>query len=94
MPEEIAHRQIQTTPLWRRWITAEVATILMAGGFLGTSLSPLNRIYMVWGWLDTLAPMGQRGGGSGNASARSEHIEVVVVVFPEDVLTLNVEDGF
>ena len=55
MTEGTAHRRIKTPPFWRRWIMAEVATVLLAGGFLGASLSPLNRIYLFWGWIDTLA---------------------------------------
>lgn len=42
-------------PFGRRWVMAVVGAVLIAGGWLGISLSPLNRIYAFWGWMDTVA---------------------------------------
>lgn len=39
----------------RRWLLCGIALILMAGGYLGLSLSATNRLFMYFGWLDTAA---------------------------------------
>jgi hypothetical protein len=39
----------------RRLLVCEVAAVLVAGGYLGQSLSANNRLFMYFGWLDTAA---------------------------------------
>ena len=39
----------------RRWLICEIAAVLLAGGYIGLVLSPVNRLFMYFGWRDTMA---------------------------------------
>ena len=54
----------KTISFGRRWLLCGIAAVLMAGGYLGLSLSATNRLFMYFGWLDTAALLaGLAGGG-------------------------------
>lgn len=48
----------------RRLVLSCVATVLMAGGYLGLTLDPKNRLYMYFGWCDTAALLVLLGGAA------------------------------
>lgn len=66
--DRVMNQELPPLPFLRRWRLGAISVLLLAGGYLGLSLSSNNRLFLYFDWRDTVAALVLLAGSGGLAA--------------------------